>query len=263
MLRIDLLMMIKGRKVTSITDTSFWYMISYIRVLLDECLPGCLKHISTLHRSSYNSLVDLICGSLSIMLKHRLRHVRNGNMRLLRRFIRVNWSLSFFFYRSHCVRGYGPRSRHSIGVFGEWSHCIPYNPTLYTLMNLIFEELIRSLRSLSITNKPRFNPRILSAWKLLIVICKCEILLLNKIVSGNSGRRILVFKISPLVLSLIPICLSIVRLLNANISWWVVIILLKVVSYPLCFSFGVNWFEVFKLAHIKFMSCSHLFLMHL
>jgi hypothetical protein len=35
---------------------------------------------------------------------------------------------------------------------------------------------------------------------LLVVICKCEILLLNKIVSSNSRRRSLVFKVSPLVL---------------------------------------------------------------
>lgn len=200
LLRIDLLIMIKGRKVTSFTGTSFWYMISYIRVLFDECLSGWLKQISTLHRSSNNSLVNLVSNPLSIMLKHWLRHVRNRYMRLLRRFIWVNRSLSLFFDRSHSVRRYGPGSRQRIGVFRERSHSISDNPALYSLMELIFEIFIRSLRSLSITNKPRFKPRILSARNLLVVICKREILLLNKIVSSNSRRRSLVFKISPLVL---------------------------------------------------------------
>ena len=199
-LRIDLLMMIKGRKVTSFTCTSFWYVICYIRVLFDECLSCRFKQISTLHRSSNNSLVNLVCNPLSIMLKHWLRHVWNRYMRLLRRFIWVNRSFSFFFDRSHSVRRYGPGSWQRIGVFRERSHSISDNPTMNTLMELIFEILIRSLRSLSITNKPRFKPRILSSRNLLVVICKCEILLLNKIVSSNSRRRSLVFKISPLVL---------------------------------------------------------------
>jgi hypothetical protein len=67
-------------------------------------------------------------------------------------------------------------------------------------MNLIFEILIWPLRSLSITNKPSFEPRVLSTRNLLVIICKCEILLLYKIVSRNSWWRSLIFEVSPLVL---------------------------------------------------------------
>ena len=263
-LRIDLLMMIKGRNVTTgFSGSSFCHWIYDIGILLYECLSCWFKQISTLHRSSYDSLVNLVCNPLSFMLKHRLRHVRNRNVWLLGRFVWIKRSLPFFFDRPHCVWGYRPGPGECIRVFREWCHCISDNSSLNTFMNLIFEILIWPLRSLSITNKARFDPRIFSPRNLLVVICKCEILLLNEIVSGNSWWRLLVFKICPLVLFLIPICLSIVWLLNTNIRWWLVLILLKVISYSLGFSFVIDWFEMFKLAYIKFMSSSHLFLMHL
>ena len=200
-LRIVLIMMVIGRNVTAVTGSSFWHRIYYIRILFYKCLSGCFQQISTLHRSSYNSLVNLVSNPLPFMLKHWLRHIRNGNVWSLWSFIWINRSsLPFFFYWPHCVWGYRPGSCKCIRVFREGSHCIPYYPSLYTFMNLIFEILIWPLRSLSITNKPIFESRVLSTRNLLVIICKSEILLLYKIVSGNSWWSSLVFKVSPLVL---------------------------------------------------------------
>ena len=236
-------------------DRCFW-------IFLDESLSRRFQHFSALNRPSYNSLVDFISDSLSLMLKHWLWHVGYWNLRLLWGFISINRSLLFFYNRSHSIWWNRPWPCESVWILRERSHSVSDYAPLHGLMNLVLKVLVRSLRPLCIADESGLDPRILFPWNRLVIISEGEILLLDKIISWR-GSLLLV--ISPVARLLNPITpWPIIGLLNTDV--WIrrslIDVLWKIVSDPLVLGFCINWLEMLKLALGEFLCHCYLFLMH-
>ncbi len=232
---------------------SLWHWINDVRILFDKSLSRRLKKFSTLHRSSNDSLIDLIRDSLSLMLKHRLRHVRYRDVRLLWCFISINWPTFFLIYRPHTIWWYGPWPCERIWVFREWSHRVSNYPPLHGLIYLVLKVLIWPLWSLCVANEPWLNSWVPCRWYLVVVVRKCKVLLLlyEPFICGISGRRPRII-LPPVSLLLVPFLLwSIIGLLNTDVRWCLLILILrKVIRNSLSLSFSVYRLKVLELALI-------------